>query len=273
MLRLYHHIMLYLDDNRFAPIPGHNYACVVGYGGIVADLFQNLKQCPGHIRQSDCYSDLQVIKGASWRDVHLDLKARTQYHPDLFKLNETFVNHIFEETGSLFRAQDLQESFCAVHVRFGDRFSRKEEEMDERARNKTAKSKGRACRADRTNVFACFASLAKEVRRVCPDPSVPTYLAADVPKFVEYFCEEEVAAGRIFLSSCTPNLNETNHINDVAVPLINKTAGYSINPQGLPTLLATLRDWLALALAQNMTCLGGSSFSESAAYVSLYRQD
>lgn len=146
--------------------------------------------------------------------------------------------------------------------------------MSEKNRRITAKSMGRACRAE--NVEICFDHLTHQVRGLCPDPNIPTYIA-DVPAFVQYFCEQERpnATGRRFLSSCTTfddtqqrkkNTSQVNHINDVGVKLINAADGYSINPEGLPTLVALLSDWLALALAKNLSRVGHSTFSETAAF-------
>jgi hypothetical protein len=277
---LFYGVIQIADNTTYGHLYGQKYACIQGYGGMVAGLFSNLQQCPRNLHHSKCYDQSGAVASTSYSqsghtassgkvsfsDIRVFLKARRDQYPDLFQINATFADEIFEQAGASFRSKDLLENSCAVHLRFGDKYSRKEEQMSEKNRRITAQSSGRACRAESREV--CFAQLTEQVRTSCPDPTVPTYIAADVPQFVQYFCEQEIinATGRPFLSSCQPNIDQISHINDVGVPLIDSKNGYAINPQGLPTFVTLLSDWLALVLAQNMTRLGHSTFSETAAF-------
>jgi hypothetical protein len=96
-------------------------------------------------------------------------------------------------------------------------------------------------------------------------------LATDFPAFTRYFCAKEQAANSnvTFLSSChekdVVSLSDGKHINDVALPF----EAYSLKEleEDVRFVVATLvSDWLALALAQNVYGIGGSTFRESASY-------
>lgn len=252
---------------------GHHrqFACIQGYGGLIADMYSNIERCPPSLYHDNCYRGGTAGVGNNtitlgMADMRGFLATHLHKYPELLQLNATFADEIFQITGASYRVQDLQRSACGVHIRFGDIFSRKDEQMKEKDRKKTAKARGRACRSSDKNITECFEELVHVIRQKCPDPSIPTYIASDVPRFVPYFCEREEhdGTGRAFLSSCSPNLDVVNHINDVGVRLVNETDGYSINPKGLPTVMSILSDWLTLILLKKLTRIGQSTFSESA---------
>jgi hypothetical protein len=86
-------------------------------------------------------------------------------------------------------------------------------------------------------------------------------LATDFSNFTRYFCSNE--QHRRILSPCDEEAiaARASHSNDIR--LIDQ-GNYYMNEDAMPSFFALLSDWLALALAQNVSRMAHSTFSETA---------
>jgi hypothetical protein len=234
------------------------FPCVRGYGEVFGKLFRNVRQCPLDDPIHDCYIPGSVGPGG-WGRIREFVWGELPKFPSLMELNATFVEEVFASVGAPFTLNELRNSSCAVHVRFGDAYFRPESTWNNRRDDK--KPDRRSCK-DNTTASSCFAEVADRVRGKCPDPLVPIYLATDVPQFTQYFCSAERATNnRRFLSSCEKTKNK--HINDVK--LVDRNT-LKVNDDAMPALFSMLSEWLALAFAKEMSRLTSSTFSETAAF-------
>mmetsp|Transcript_31998 Transcript_31998/g.66787 ORF Transcript_31998/g.66787 Transcript_31998/m.66787 type:complete len:462 (-) Transcript_31998:191-1576(-) len=265
------------------------FPCLLGYGGMVANLFQNIANCqdlpppPGHPQwhHSQCAWDNATYRRLITRDGDFEFTAQQQKvnlmkhyrryiakhgpsQPTLWQLNQTMVQNVFAQTQVPFgTAQHLQQAqTCAAHVRLGDVWFRNPDTMHA-VQSPGLPGKGRACKID-LNQTECFRRLLKFVQQeACPNKTRPWYVASDVPAFVDHVCHVARKQGRTMYSPC-PNLTShvNTHINDVGVALVNEQ--YQVHPQGLPAFLTILSEWLALALVPTLAKKGASTFSEVA---------
>lgn len=257
---LLHSLIAFSRDERYHDTT----PCILGYGGLIGGALYHYQPCPSHYVHDKCWYQTGPFK-STMRAMRDYTNEHIVDYPNILRLNATFVDHIFARTNRTYRSRDLERSSCAVHLRLGDQHSRRYDLMTERDRKVTAQTKGRACRERST--ADCFSSLMERVRQACPNPHIPTYVASDVPEFLPYFCEQERLhnTGRSILSSCDPpTKDQINHINDVTTPLINQSNGYSFNPEPMKIFLKLYSDWLTLALSNNVTAIGHSTFSQTA---------
>jgi hypothetical protein len=251
------------SDTSFTSKP--MFPCVCGsFGVVLGKLFRNVEQCPPgtECTSKRCYRTHLKKENKTLDEIRAFNLQELPKFPSLLELNATFADQIFVLAGVSFTLKDLRTSSCAVQVRFGDAFIR--DPTDSRH-----SSQARACKDHDRNGASCFATIAKEVRKLCPNPRVPIYLATDFPEFTRYFCSREQATNSnvAFLSSCHEKdlVSEGKHINDVALPF----EAYSLDEleeDVRSVVVALVSDWLALALAQEVYGIGGSTFRESASY-------
>jgi hypothetical protein len=237
--------------------------CVCGsFGVVLGKLFRNVEQCPPgtECTPERCYRKENASK--TFSDVRAFNLQELPKFPSLLELNATFVDQIFALAGVSFTLKDLRTSSCAVQIRFGDAYIR--DPTDSRH-----SKQARACKDSDRNGASCFDKIADRVLKLCPNPRVPIYLATDFPEFTRYFCSREQAANSnvTFLSSCHEKdlVSEGKHINDIALPF----EAYSLDEleEDVRSVVVTIvSDWLALALAQRVYGIGGSTFRESASY-------
>jgi hypothetical protein len=234
------------------------FPCVRGYGEVYGKLFRNVHQCPLDDPIDDCYNQLThfPIKSGQWDLIRKFVWEELPKFPSLLQLNATFAEEVFASVGAPFTLNELRNSSCAVHVRFGDAYFRDEAEWKDKP-----KPDRRVCK-DNTTASSCFAEVADRVRGKCPDPLVPIYLATDLQQFTQYFCSEERATNnRRFLSSCEEK--NSTHINDVQ--LVDKK-NLKVNDNAMSALFSMLSEWLALAFAKETSQLAGSTFSSTAQF-------
>jgi hypothetical protein len=133
-----------------------------GYGEIFAKLFTNLNQCPLEDPVDQCHGFPKdgYIK-ASWEEVRRTIKEDPSKFLSLLQLNATFVDEVFAFAGASFTLEDLKQSSCAAHVRFGDFFIRDSTNYTEQAKAKL-EGQRRACK-DPKNVSACFERVAEMI--------------------------------------------------------------------------------------------------------------
>jgi hypothetical protein len=251
------------NDTAFTSKP--TFPCVCGsFGVVLGKMFRNVEQCPPgtECTPERCYRTDFKNESKIFTDVRAFNLQELPKSPRLLELNATFVDQIFASAGVSFTLKDLRTSSCAVQVRFGDAYIR-----DPNISRHS--SQARACKDPDRNGASCFDKIADQVRKLCPNSSVPIYLATDFPEFTRYFCSKEQATNSnvSFLSSCHEKdfVSEGKHINDIALPF----EAYSLDEleEDVRSLVVTLvSDWLALALAQHVYGIGGSTFRESASY-------
>jgi hypothetical protein len=233
------------------------FPCVRGYGELFGKLFQNLKQCPLEYPVDVCtgHPSRKGKAKIDWKQIKRVVKGNS--FPTLLQLNATFVDEVFVAAGASFTLEDLKRSSCAVHVRFGDFYFR---DSDTEAGKAKLEKEQRACK-DPKNVSACFERLIEMVRDKCPDPDVPIYVATDFSNFTRYFCSNEEK--RTILSSCKEEsiVIRATHSNDIELINRNTTA---MNGDALSAFMGLLSDWLALALAQKLSQVSHSTFSDTA---------
>jgi hypothetical protein len=252
------------NDTSFTSKP--IFPCVCGpFGVILGKLFRNVEQCPpGYACTRDiCYRPSLQKENKTYNYVRAFNSQELPKFPSLLELNATFVDEIFALTGVSFTLKDLRTASCAVQIRFGDAFFREKSTINRGA------SIVRACQDPDRNGSSCFDDLAGQVRKLCPNPRVPIYLATDFPEFTRHFCSKERAKNSkvSFLSSCHEKdlVKEGKHINDVVLPF-EAYALDEIEEDARSVVVTLLSDWLALALAQHTHGIGGSTFRESGSY-------
>jgi hypothetical protein len=250
------------------------FPCVRGYGEVFGKLFLNVHSCPldddddddNPIDTDHCYTQAKhfPIVAGQWYRIKEFVWEELPKFPSLLQLNVTFVEEVFASSASLFTLNELRNSSCAVHVRFGDAYFRDKAIWKGRIR---PDSRVKAFCNDDGNTTtvpsSCFAEAAKKVREKCPDPRVPIYLATDLPQFNQYFCSEENnrTNNRRFLSSC----EEKNMTHIIDAHLTNKN-NFTVNDGAMVALYSMLSEWLALAFAKELSGLTRSTFSQTAAF-------
>ena len=218
--------------------------CVRGYGGLFGKLFSNIAPCLAVHDDNFCMKTKEY-PDVAWRKIinRVRQHANTPLKSPLMVLNGTFVKEVLAQNS--LTVEELQSS-CAVHVRFGDFFIRK---------NGTNAYDRRVCRK-LDDESACFEEVAKKVRKKCPELLTPLYLASDNLGFVRYFIAAE--PNRTVLPYAGKNMDHKDeliiHVNDLGS--VNVTTSHSVQ--------VLLRDWLALALADTASAIARSTFSSSA---------
>jgi hypothetical protein len=248
------HLILYgilknTPEDNSRPFP-----CVQGYGEVFGQLFQNVAPCLPDEHPIETCQQLDANVHPPWKQIFKRVKTtwNKQLHTsNLLELNSTFVKEILAQSD--LTLTDVQSS-CAVHARFGDYFFRElTEKWDSFYRGfYKGEFPRNLCKKSYMDESKCFREVADLIRRKCPDPKVPVYLATDLPKFFSYFVSQEPT--RTVLLANEANATSTmTHIDDIKE--------LSIAAKEMHTIL---RDWIVLAIAKQSRYVSRSTFSSSA---------
>jgi hypothetical protein len=227
--------------------------CIEGfYRFLFGSLFTNLRACLETQALSKCFWGFPE---AGWNDAKRDVHqgVESPRFKELLKLNKTAVDEVFARG-----CPDLlynNDSYCGAHVRFGDSFFRNKSSLGGKPRNRICMN---LIKNNTHPQEACFDFVARELREsVCPNASMPIFLAADYIPFVDYFVK---GTGREYpkvLTCSSDDVATVTHTHDLGLDAASLTD---------VQIARMLSDWLGIALAAGgPTRLFSSTFRETAA--------